>query len=101
MSTNAKIVLGIVIAVIVIGAGVWWWIAIRSTSPMPTAVNVQNNPTLPENATTSVPTTTTQDDSDQAIGQDMASMNAQMNGFNSDSASMDQSFNDQPVQQGQ
>lgn len=101
MSKTGKIVLGVVIALLVVG-GVWWWIDMQSGVPSAapgagtggtsTAVN---SPAATSTASTSYPS----GDSDQSIDQDMTSLNAQMNGLSSDNASVTQSMNDQPVQQ--
>lgn len=102
MSKTGKILLGVVIALVVIG-GVWWWMDMQSgvpaamapgtgTSGTSTAVN---SPAASSSASSSYP----QGDSDQSIQQDMTSLNAQMNGLSSDNASVTQSMNDQPVQQ--
>ncbi|HUC01734.1 MAG TPA: hypothetical protein VMA75_02415 [Candidatus Paceibacterota bacterium] len=98
MSKTGKILSGVVIAIIVIG-GVWWWIDAQNGT-VPTALAPGANGTSsvansPAAASTSYP----QGDSDQAIDQDMTSLNAQMNGLSSDNASVTQSMNDQPVQQ--
>jgi len=105
MSTTGKTVLWIVIAVIVVGGGIWWWVASQSSAAAPTAETTppaanQGAPTTPGAGVTpssSYPS----GDSDQSIQQDMASVNAQMNGLGSDNASVTQSLNDQPVQQAQ
>jgi cytoskeletal protein RodZ len=93
MSKTGKVIMWIVIVIIVVG-GIWWWVISRSNTAM--APSGDNTPSVSANATsTSYP----QGDSDQSINQDMASMNTQMNGLNSDNASVTQSLNDQPVQQ--
>jgi cytoskeletal protein RodZ len=104
MSKTAKIVLGIVIAVIVVG-GIWWWIASQSAGPSTAMVPAatSNSATSTSSASSTVSSTSSssypQGDSDQSIDQDMTSLNTQMNGMNSDNASVTQSMNDQPVQQ--
>ncbi len=100
MSKTVKIILWIVVVVIVVG-GIWWWMASRSGGP------VSENYTAPtstaagaaSSTASSTQTAYPQGNSDQAINQDMTSLNAQMNGLSSDNASVTQSMNDQPVQQ--
>lgn len=97
MSTTGKVILWIVVAVIVVG-GIWWWAASQNSgAPAVTATNGGGSPAASSTASTSYP----QGDSDQSINQDMASVNAQLNGLSSDNASITQSMNDQPVQQGE
>jgi cytoskeletal protein RodZ len=103
MSKTGKIILWVVIAVIVIGGIWWWWVASQSAAPAmapamngtSTGANMAAASGTPASASTSYP----QGDSDQSINQDMTNLNAQMNGLNSDNASVTQSMNDQPVQQ--
>ncbi len=104
MSTNAKIITGIVVVIVVVGGAIWYWNA-NETYTANNAVGY-GNPTSTVTTTQTTTTTTTtaampQGNSDQAIEQDMTSANAQMNGFSSDSASIDQGMNDKPVEQGQ
>lgn len=97
MSTTGKVILWIVVAVIVVG-GIWWWAASQNSgAPAVTATNGGGSPVASTTASTSYP----QGDSDQSINQDMTSVNAQLNGLSSDNASITQSMNDQPVQQGE
>lgn len=90
MSRTGKIILWVIVAAVVVGGGIWWWMASQNGAPssMPTAMDNGS-------ASTSYP----QGNSDQSINQDMASLDAQMNGLSSDSASVAASMNDQPVQQ--
>jgi cytoskeletal protein RodZ len=108
MSTSAKITLWVVIAVVVVGGGIWWFVASQpatSSNPSGSAMQATSSDMGDMNmSSTSATATTTvssmpQGDSDAAIQQDMTSSNDQMNGFSSDSASMNQGLNDQPVQQ--
>jgi cytoskeletal protein RodZ len=98
MSKTGKIILWIIIAVIVIG-GIWWWIASQNTVSAPTTAI--NTTTGTSNASTSASSTYPAGNSNQAITQDLASVDAQLSGLNSDNASVTQSMNDQPVQQAQ
>ncbi len=87
----------VVIAVIVIGGIWWWWAASQTGEPAMNSNSYGNTPATSTGSTTGATTT----DSDQAINQDMTSVDAQMNGLSSDNASVTQSMNDQPVQQAQ
>ncbi len=99
MSKTGKIILWVVVAAVVIG-GIWWWVASQSSVAAPAVTN--ENGSLPNSTQTTTATTSyPQGDSDQSIDQDMTSLDAQMNGLNSDNASITQSMNDQPVQQAQ
>jgi hypothetical protein len=102
MSTNAKIITGIVIVIVVVGGAIWYWNA-NETNTANNSLGY-GNPTSTVTTTQQTTTTTAampQGDSDQAIEQDMTAANAQMDGFSSDSASIDQGMNDKPVEQGQ
>jgi len=91
--------LWIVAAVIVIG-GIWWWMS--STGSAPSAAPQANN-TQPAGqgtaATNPAPAATVSDNSNAALNQDLGNIDAQMSGMSSDSASINQGLNDQPVQQ--
>lgn len=97
MSKTSKIVLWVVIAVIVAAVIVWFVVPRNSTAP-----GVQNVPVAgaPGNAPSGLTTAPT-DTSDAALNQDLANIDAQLNGLASDSASIDQGLNDQPIPQGQ
>jgi cytoskeletal protein RodZ len=99
MSKIGKVILWIVVAVIVIG-GIWWWMASKGNSPATTA-NLSGTPSTSTStpATSVASTSYPQGDSDQSINQDMTTLTAQLNGLNSDNASVTQSMNDQPVAQ--
>src|SRR5580692_10654755 len=101
MTKTAKVVLGVVIVVIVVGLG-WWYFA--SQQSMSGNQGAYSNP-----APTGTVSTTTQggqpaqqngagvsaaNSSDAALANDVTSIDTQMNGLNSDSASADQSMND-------
>ena len=98
MPKTGKIILWIVIAVIVIG-GIWWWAAGQAGAP--TAPGGNNASTTNSTASTTASSSYPQGSSNQSINQDMTNVNAQLNGLNSDNASVTQSMNDQPVQQAQ
>lgn len=102
----------VVIVVIVIVAAVWFFMMPNSSAPQgqgtpaPTSQNapaapvVQNTPTPAPAAQGALQTAPT-DDSNSALNQDLDTINNQLNGLASDSASIDQGLNDQPVTQGQ
>jgi len=92
----AKTIVWIIVAVVVIGGGVWWW-----TAAHPAANSNGQALGTAEQSSAASATPLPQGDSDQAITQEMTDINAQMNGLGSDTASVDQSMNDQPVPQGQ
>jgi len=114
MSKTSKIVLWVIVVVIVVGAAVWFFMKPNSAAPvgqgapapMPQAAPIA--PTAPTSATGNMPpsaptglVTAPTDDSNAALNQDLTSINSQLNGLASDSASIDQGLNDQPVPQGQ
>ena len=92
MTKTAKIVLAVIVVLLVAG-GIWWWMSMKDES----AEYGTQNPS----ATTTGTNPAAQGNSDSAITSDMTSFDGQMNGLNSDSASVDQNLNDQPVQQQQ
>ena len=93
MSSNTKIVVGIIVAIAVIG-GIWyfWNQGSTNTSGTSQAASVAS--------TTSQPTLSS-GNSDQNLNSDLAQIDSQMNIANSDSAAVDQGFSDQPIQQAQ
>ena len=105
MSKIWKMILWIVIIVIVVGGGIWWWMASQNSAPAATtAVPAASNAvgatgTSGATATGAQSASYPQGSSDQAINQDMTSVDAQLGGLTSDNASVTQSMNDQPVQQ--
>jgi hypothetical protein len=101
MSTTGKAVLWIVGIVIVVGGGIWWWMA---SHPSNGSMDMNNMPGMTQTSTAAMASSTAssslpQGDSDQSIDQEMTDINAQMNGLSSDTANVNQSMNDQPVQQ--
>jgi hypothetical protein len=110
MSKTTQIVLGVVAAVVVIG-GIWWAVASNNSgqgaglgynsSSTSTSNSTSTNVVSETSTSTASSTALPQGSSDQSINQEMMSVNTQMNGLSSDSANVDQSINDQPVQQAQ
>ncbi len=92
---SKKAIIGTIIVIVVIGVGVWLHSNSRSDS--------MENETIGSPSAMKTPTTTTpgnlatsnKDTSDAAITQDMSSIDAQMNGLNSDNASADQGLSNQ------
>lgn len=98
MSTSIKIVLLIVI-VIVAGTAIWWW-SMGQGSPVGYNTTNSGNP----GGTTNTPSggsSLSQGNTNAELNQDLAQIDSQVNGFSSDSASIDQSLNDQSVSQTQ
>ncbi|HVV38990.1 MAG TPA: hypothetical protein VHD31_01560 [Candidatus Paceibacterota bacterium] len=98
-----KWLIGLVL-VVVAGAGLWWSGLLNQY--LPTAkpqVAQQTATTTPQQQTTPAPIndlpTQTSDTSDAAMAQDTAAVDAQMQGLQNDSASIDQSFNDKATAQ--
>jgi hypothetical protein len=94
-----KWIIGIVVVVIAAGA-LWWsgWLGSMHMSPVATTQTATTTPSqtapAPINGMSA-----SNDNSDAAITQDTAAIDAQMQGLNSDNANTDSSLNDQPVQQ--
>jgi flagellar basal body-associated protein FliL len=113
MTKTSKIVLWVIIVVIVVVAAVWFFMSPKGSAPngqgvpaptsqnVPVAPVVQNTPTAPTPAPQGALQTAPTDDSNSALNQDLATINDQLNGLASDTASIDQGLNDQPVTQGQ
>jgi len=102
MLKTVQIILWIIVVAIIVG-GIWWWMAPQSNVAM--APSSANNTNMPANVTSTVNSSNTastsypQGDSNQSINQDLTSVNSQLNGLSTDSASVTQSLNDQPIQQ--
>ncbi len=94
---------GIVVTVIVV-VGIIWWL---SSGTVPATAPTTSSNTAPQSAVPSKNTATDttiiapQDNSDVSLNQDLSSIESQMNGLTSDSQSIDQGLNDQPISQGQ
>jgi hypothetical protein len=98
MSSTGKIITGVIIVVVLVGA----YMLIES-HPATTAMapdmtgttTTDSTGSLPAATTTTDLTTASSDDSDAALQQDSATINGQMSGLNSDNADTDSSMNDQ------
>ena len=103
----------IVIVLIAAVAALWWtglltqWVPSIPTpsalmsgtpAPAPAATTTQQTPAQQPQATNDLPTQPS-DASDQALSQDQAAIDTQMQGLGTDSASAQSSTNDQPVSQ--
>lgn len=102
MSYKAKIITGVIVAVVVIG-GAWFELSMENKTNSPAAyqtnVGTQNPTTTNSNsAGTGVSQT---DTSNAGLQADLSSVDSQMNGFASDNTSINQGMSDQPVQQSQ
>ena len=96
MSSKAKLAITIIVIVVALG-GVYWWLTSQQGALAPStapggASTSQNGAAQPQ---------LTSGNSNADLNQDLATIDAQMNGVSSDSASMNNSFNDQPVTQSQ
>ncbi len=103
----------VVIVVLAIAGGLLWWnmnqgqSAVQtSNNAAPAATTAENTPSVASTSSNGNPSQSEavalpSGNSDQAINQELTDINTQMNGLNSDSASVNQSENDQPVQQTQ
>lgn len=88
--------IGVIVVVVLVLLG-WYWYAGMGNGAQnagtPSATNTTNGTTgaqsLPSDSSSS----------DASLSQDTAAVGTQMSGLDSDSASMNQSFNDQPVSQ--
>ncbi len=89
MSKTSKIVLGVVIIIVVIAAIIWLAMAQNS------AANGGQGAPVSQNASSSTGslndlTTAPTDSSDEALNQDLSSVDAQMKGLSSDAANVNQ-----------
>ena len=107
MTTTAKTILWIIVAIVVIGA-IWWWVSMSQTATAPTTGQANqpaaNIPTTNINSTASSTTTpgvSATDSSNAALQTDLSNIDTQMNGFSSDNTNVNNGLNDQPVQQSQ
>ena len=98
-----KWIIGVVV-IVAIGAGLWWSGVLNQFMASPQPAPVQQATTTPQEQTqqpaavNDLPTQSS-DNSDAAMVQDTAAIDAQFQGLSSDSSSMDQSFNDKPTAQ--
>lgn len=97
MSTSAKVVTWVIVAVVVVG-GAWWWFSMSHTAGAPATALA---PTAPPSGATATGTATVTDNSNAALNANLSQIDAQMNGFASDNAGVNQGLDDQPVQQSQ
>ncbi|MES2134887.1 MAG: hypothetical protein V4449_01435 [Patescibacteria group bacterium] len=94
MSGNIKVAIGVVLVAVVIG-GLYYWYSSTKSDVAPavvadqTATPAPTGPTLPSGS----------DTSDTALGQDVASVDADVSAMTSDTASIDSGMNDTAVQQ--
>jgi len=98
--SKSKVVLGVVVAVVVIG-GLAWWSMGQQGGGSPAGIS-QNNPGAAAPQPAPAPAqqqVTAQSATNASMNQDLSSMDNQMKGLSSDSASVDQSMNDQPIPQ--
>jgi cytoskeletal protein RodZ len=88
---------------VIIGVGLWWSGVFSNLMPSKTAVQNQATTTPQQTQQQQQPVndlpTATSDNSDAAIVQDSAAIDAQMQSLSSDSSAIDSSINDKPVTQ--
>ncbi len=105
MSKTSKIVIWLIIVIIVI-AGVLWFVtrgiapSAPGTSGTSTTPNSLSVGSIAPPTSSALPTPAT-DVSNAALNEDLTSIDNQLNGLASDSASIDQGLNDQPISQGE
>lgn len=93
------------IAIVVVAGGAWvlWWSGLLGGKQAPAAPATQTGAATQATSNTPPPTlngmSQANDTSDAAVAQDTAAVDVQMQGLNSDSASVDSSLNDKPVAQ--
>lgn len=90
MSQSNKVIMWVVIAVVVIGG--FWWYSIQQMNAPENASQVQNKADAEAMAAA-------QDSSDTSINNDVSALDKQAADLSADSASIDQSLNDQPIPQ--
>ena len=94
MSTNLKIIIGLLVAVL-IGSGAWWIVSIQpSGSVAINETNTTNNQNTPTTAPASqtTPAKTVTNSSDASIEADLGAIDAEINAMSSDATSVDQSL---------
>lgn len=102
MSTKA--IIAWVLVIIIVAAGVWYFWSQSQNSTLQTSPASQ---TLPASSTTTSQNSIPQNqqlasgDSNADLDADLNTIDSQTSDANTDSASVNQSFNDQPVQQSQ
>lgn len=87
MSKSVQITIWVIVAIIVIG-GIWLWLSGNNNEANPAA---QSNTANNQTATVS--------DNNTSLDQDLANLDVQLNGLASDSASINDGLNDQPIAQ--
>jgi len=92
MPTNVKVTLGILVLAALIGGGYYWYASTKATpAPVATDTSTDSAPahTLPSGS----------DTSDDALSQDVASVDADMNAMSSDTAAIDAGLSDKEITQ--
>jgi uncharacterized membrane protein affecting hemolysin expression len=86
-----KVILFVVIIALIAG-GVWWYSSGQNQHDVYTSEQGDTGSSSQTAATISATNT-----SNEALDQDVLTINAQLNNLSNDSASIDQSFNDKPI----
>ncbi|HUO50592.1 MAG TPA: hypothetical protein VMU25_03485 [Candidatus Paceibacterota bacterium] len=101
---STKTVVWIIILILVV-LGVWYFWSQSQTAASPSSVTPTTTQTTTQTSQVPAQTSGTQaaapDNSDQSLNNDLTQIDAQTSAANQSSASVDQSFNDQSVQQSQ
>ncbi len=95
---QSKVVLGVVVAVVLIG-GLAWWSMNQQGVPVAVTQNPPAAAPVPQPTPAAPAKVTAQSATDASLNQGLSSMDSQMKGLSSDSASVDQGLNDQPIPQ--
>ncbi len=96
MTSKSKVIFWIIAIIVVVGL-IWWYSQWQAGSP---AAPEQS----PYSATSTSGTSSSvlpQGNSNTALDQSLQTIDSQLSGLSSDSASIDQGLNDQPIVQGQ
>ena len=89
----------VAVAVVLVLGGVWWYGQSGSGYNAPVSDQSQSGGDNQAAAPSGNPSASLQGSSDASIDGDLSTYDSQMKGLTSDSASVDQSLNDQPVAQ--
>lgn len=93
MPANVKVTLGLIVLAAVIGGGYYWYSSSKS-APAPVAVNEDASGIPPAHTLPSG-----SDTSDEALSEDVASVDADVGAMSSDTAAIDAGLNDKEITQ--
>ncbi|MDP4020982.1 MAG: hypothetical protein Q8P58_03010 [Candidatus Adlerbacteria bacterium] len=91
----------VILFLVVAGAGLWWFGGFNFLAPM---FNLSDTTEEPQEVEQQAPTpqselTTGSDSSDQALAEDSAALDAELEAYGEISSALDQGFEDEPVEQ--